>query len=66
MNETRHLAFALAAAAIARCAVRTACSSEASYDPNGRSQTRNGVFRPRRVADASMTSSSTEIGTVLG
>ena len=47
-----------------RCAVAIAWPSEISYEPNGRSPTSSGVRSPRRTAAASMSSSSTEIGTV--
>ena len=49
-----------------RCALRMASSFEASYEPNGMSPTISGVFRPRRTAWASMSSSSVVTGTVDG
>ncbi len=44
-------------------AVVTACSSETSYDPNGRSPISSGVRRPRRAARVrtSMSFSSTGV-----
>ena len=48
-----------------RCAVATACSSDTSYEPNGRSATSSGVLSPRRTAAVSMSISSTVTGTVL-
>ena len=49
-----------------RWALRIACSLDASYEPNGMSPTSSGVSRPRRVAAASISSSSSVTGTVLG
>jgi hypothetical protein len=49
-----------------RCAVATACSSDCSYDPNGKSPTSSGVVSPRRTAPASISISSTDTGTVDG
>ena len=49
-----------------RIAVVMACSSEISYEPNGRSTMRNGVLSPRRAARARTSISSSSTATVDG